>query len=186
MSLFKKLQERILPTPAIVAAPIFTAPNEVKHEFRNFSMSYRIGILCYFTDYDSQEVISNYKKELERLGYECDVLLFIDKKERENNIYLQSFSWDDLDKNMMPNSPRTDRFMVKRYDLLFNLFIQPSPQLIYVATCSHAKCRVGLLHDELKSCSDLLLPFEQEPSVELMIKKINELLKLRPYERKQI
>jgi hypothetical protein len=42
------------------------------------------------------------------------------------------------------------------------------------------------LHDELKSCSDLLLPIEQEPSVELMIKKINELLKLKPYERKQI
>jgi hypothetical protein len=186
VSIFKKLQDKIVPQSLAQNIPSYSIPTDIKHEFRDFTNSYRIGILCYYTDYDSQEVISNYKKELERLGYECEVLLFIDKKERENNIYLQSFTWDDLDRQMIPNSPRTDRFIVKRYDLLLNLFMKPSAQLHFIAGSSHAKCRVGLLDNELKEYADLLIPIEGEPSVEKLIKRINELLKIKPYERKQI
>lgn len=188
MSLFKKIQEKLIPTQQVVnATPIFTPKENIKHEFIDFSSAYRIGILCYFTDYDSQELINKYKNDLEKLGYECEVLLFIDKKERENNIYLQSFSWDDLDKRtMLPNSPRTDRFIVKRFDLLFNLYLHNCLQLQAVSHLSNAKCRVGPYLDHIKDCSDLLIPVEEEKSLTYLIKQINFLLKLKPYERKQI
>jgi hypothetical protein len=186
VSIFKKLHNKIAPLPSTQVTSVFVPKDNIKHEFRDFASSYRIGILCYFTDYDSQEIINNYKKELERLGYECEVLLFIDKKEREANIYLPSFSWDDLDKNMLPNSPRTDRFMVKRYDMLFNLFLHNSTQLNFIAAGSYAKCRVGVFNDQLKDCADLLIPLDGIPSIQNLIKKINELLKIQPYERKQI
>ena len=108
MSFFKKIQERIIPIQTSNATPLFQPNENIKHEFVNFSGTYRIGILCYFSDYSSQEIINEYKKKLEKLGYECEVLIFIDKKEKEHNIYLQSFSHDDLDKRtMLPHSPRT-------------------------------------------------------------------------------
>jgi len=189
LSIFKKIQEKLIPTQHQVenATPIFTPKENIKHEFVDFSSAYRIGILCYFTDYNSQEQLNNYKKELEKLGYECEILLFIDKREKENNIYLQSFNWDDLDRRtMLPNSPRTDRFIVKRFDLLFNLYLQPCLPLQFVSNESNARCRVGPFVDKIKDCCDLLIPIDQEYSLDYLIQQINFLLKLKPYERKQI
>ena len=187
MSFFKKIQERIIPIQSSNAAPLFQPNETIKHEFVNFSGAYRIGILCYLSDYDSQETISNYKKHLEKLGYECDVLLFIDNKEKERNIYLQSFNKDDLDrKNLLPHSPRTDRFIIKRYDLLFNLYLHNCPQLLYLSHMSYARCRVGAFRDYFRHCSDLLLPVNEEETIEGLIVKINDTLNITPYERKQI
>lgn len=187
MSFFKKIQERIIPIQTSNATPLFQPNENIKHEFVNFSGTYRIGILCYFSDYSSQEIINEYKKKLEKLGYECEVLIFIDKKEKEHNIYLQSFSHDDLDKRtMLPHSPRTDRFIVKRYDLLFNLYMNDCPQLNFISYMSYARCRVSPFLEYAKHCSDLLIPIGTPETIEGLIEKINTTLNIKPYERKQI
>jgi len=187
LSIFKNIQKFILSNTRDTKPDIFAQEDEVMREFKNFSNSYRIGILCYFTDYDMQEEISNYKKRLEQLGYECDVLLFIDKKERENNIYLQYFDWNDLDKKtLLPHSPKTDRIIVKKYDMLFNLYFQPSLPLLYIAQMSQAKCRVGPYNDALKKVSDILIPCDEGENIASLIIHINSTLKLKPYERKNI
>ena len=187
MSLLKKIQERIIPIQTTNATPLFQPNDKIKHEFVNFSGTYRIGIICYFNDYTSQEIINNYKKQLEKLGYDCEVLIFIDKKEREHNVYLQSFSWDDLDKKtMLPHSPRTDRFIVKRYDLLLNLYLNNCPQLLFISYMSYARCRVGAYLEHFKHCSDVLIPADANETIEGLILKINNTLNIKPYERKQI
>lgn len=187
MSFFKNIQKLILPKAAENPDSLLAAENEVAREFKNFSNSYRIGILCYFTDYDMQEEIANYKKRLEQLGYECDVLLFIDKKERENNVYLQYFDWNDLDKKtLLPHSPKTDRIIVKKYDMLFNLYFQDCLALKYIAKLSQAKCRVGPFNEALKNASDILIPCHDQQNIANLIININSTLKLKPYERKQI
>ncbi len=176
-----------MPKPVESIQNLFAQEDEIVREFKNFSNTYRIGILCYFTDYDMQEEISNYKKRLEQLGYECDVLLFIDKKEKESNIYLQYFDWNDLDKKtMLPHSPKTDRIIVKKYDMLFNLYFRESLPLMYISQMSQARCRVGPFNEALKKVSDILIPCEDEQGVASMIININKILNLKPYERKQI
>jgi hypothetical protein len=183
----KKIQERIIPIQTSNATPLFQPNHTIKHEFVNFSNAYRIGIICYLSDYSAQETISNYKKQLEKLGYECDVLLFIDKKEKEHNIYLQSFNWDDLDKKtMLPHSPRTDRFIVKRFDILLNLYLHNCPQLLFISYMSYARCRVGAYLHYFKHCSDVLIPIDKEETIDGLIIKINNTLHIKPYERKQI
>lgn len=187
MSFFKKIQERIIPIQPIHPVHSMKPATHIKHEFVDFSSAYRIGITCYFQDIASQEIINTYKSSLEKLGYECDVLLFVDKKERDNTVYLQSFNWDDLDKKtMLPHSPRTDRFIVKRYDLLLNLFLHDCPPLLYLSYMSHARCRVSLFTDYFKECTDLLIPNEEGMNVETLIQRMNKTLKIKPYERKQI
>ena len=189
MSFFKNLKDRLIPVPSPTenAVPLFAEVEQVKHEFVNFSNAYRIGILCYFTDYDSQEVVGNYKKKLEQLGYECDAIMFIDKKERENNIYLQFFDHNDLDrKTNMPHSPRTDRYIVKRYDLLINLFTQNCPQLLHISKLSQARCRVAPYLEHFKQYADLMILCEENFSLDSIITNINQSLNLKPYERKQI
>lgn len=188
MSLFNKLKELIVPQPISEnTASLFVEQDQVKHEFINFPLAYRIGILCYYIDYDSQEQIGNYKKKLEDLGYECEVLMFIDKKERENNIYLQFFDHNDLDKKTnMPNSPRTDRFIMKRYDMLISLYLNPCSQLLHIAKMSQAKCRVAPFLDQFKEHSDLMILCDNNPTIEDIIININKSLNLKPYERKHL
>lgn len=188
MSFFKRIQEKIIPVSTTESVAITsTPPPNIKHEFVNFPTAYRIGILGYYTDNASQEIINNYKKQIEKLGYECEVLLFVDKKEKDNNVFLQYFNWEDLDKRqMLPYSPRTDRVIVKRYDLLLNLYFQPYPALLHISKMSYAKCRVGPFIESMKDSFDLLIPTDKGNNIEAMIEQINEILILKKYERKDV
>ena len=187
MSFFKNIQEKFSAKKTEDLAQTTDEIVEVKREFKNFANSYRIGILCYYTDLQTQNEISNYKKQLENFGYECDVLMFLDQKEPENGIFLQTFDWNDLDKKTgMPHSPRTDRYTVKKYDMLFNLYFADSKPLKYLAKLSQAKCRVGPYVETLKQVSDILIICENDTSISSLIIKINNTLNLKPYERRQI
>ena len=73
MSLFKKIQEKIIPVSTSESAVIVSTPSNIKHEFVNFQSAYRIGILSNYTDSFSQEIISNYKNQFKKFGYEFEV-----------------------------------------------------------------------------------------------------------------
>lgn len=188
MSFFQKLKERLIPQPSGEnATPLFHEEDQIRHEFLTFAQSYRIGVLCYYVDPETQEVVSNYKKKLEQLGYECDVLMFHDKKERDNNIHLNIFDHNDLDrKTGMPHSPRTDRFILKKYDLLINLYTQDCPQLLHLSKLSQARCRVAPFMEHFKRYADLMILFEDNMALDSILLHINKSLNLKPYERKQI
>jgi hypothetical protein len=187
LSLLKKIHERIIPIQTPGTAALFQPNESIRHEYVNFSGAFRIGIIAYYDGPDSQEIIDQYKEQLEKLGYECDVLFFIDKKEREPGFYLQAFNWDDLDKKtFLPHSPRTDRFIVKRFDLLFNLYLTNCPQLQFISYMSYARCRVGPYLEHLKHCTDVLIPVNDAESTDSLIQKLNNTLNLQPYERKAI
>ena len=193
MSFIKKIQESLrdpakpkrtmnVPTPR----PLTPKKKAVVHEFIDFSMAYRIGILGYYTQsFDAQKSILNYKKELEKLGFECEVLVFLNQKEKDPKVYLPSFNLSDLSKEMIPNAPRTDRFMVRKFDMLLNLYFEPIPQLLHISNHSNARCRVSPYFDFLTKCSDVLIPSEKN-NMELLIKNINTTLKIQPYVRPEI
>ena len=194
MSFLKKLQES-LRDPAKPKRtmnvqspkPITPKKKKVQHEFIDFSKAYRIGILSIFSEtIDVQKAILPYKKELERLGFECEVLIFINQREKDPKVYLPSFNLSDLSKEQVPNSPRTDRFMVRRFDMLLNLYFDPCDQLLYLSKESNAKCRVSPYLDFLTPCSDILIPVEKTHDIATLIKNINETLKIQPYVRPEI
>ncbi|MEZ5046207.1 MAG: hypothetical protein R2831_04375 [Chitinophagaceae bacterium] len=186
MAFLKKIKDLINPqVEAQQVYPIFTPQEKIKHEFINFNAAYRIGILTEMTSLDVQEKINTYKKLLEKYGYDVEVLMFIDQEELETGSYLQKFTPDDLDpKNGLPFSPKTDRFMVKRFDLLFNLYFNECLPLQYISHMSYAKMRVAPFLTSFEKCADLLIPNIEDHSHENLIEQINSTLKIKPYERK--
>ncbi len=194
MSFLKKIKESLRDPAqpkrtmnAPMARPITRKKKVVKHELVDFSQAYRIGILCTYTEgIDNQKPILAYKKELERLGFECEVLVFLNQMEKSPKVYLPSFNLSDLNKEMIPNSPRTDRFTVRRFDILLNLYFEPVPQLLHLSKESNAKCRVSPYLDFITPYSDVLLPMDSSNNVEALIKKINETLKIQKYVRPEI
>lgn len=187
MSFLKKIQERIIPIKTSDSTTLLQPNEKTIHEYMNFPSSYRIGITAYYEGPETQQTINQYKSKLESLGYECEVLIYIDKKEGDHNVVLPSFNAADLERrSLLPHSPRTDRFALKKFDLLINLYTLNCPQLHFISYVSEAKCRVAPFLEHFKHCSDVLIPIEANESLEKIIKKINDTLKLQPYDRKSI
>lgn len=182
VSFIQKIKEKLNPVIPVNIPTTVHLPADVKHEFCNFESAYRIGLLSVHTEYDS---VAEYKKKLENLGYECDVLIFIDSQENIPAYVLPTYSYEDLDKRtLLPHSPRTDRFILKRFDMLINLYFKPSPQLVHISNMSWAKCRIGPYVDVIKDYVDLMVPIDQVNNVDDLIETMNIILKLKPYERK--
>lgn len=181
-SFLKKIQEKLIPISANTPAQAVAQTPSVKRDFINFETSYRIGLLCIHTD---EKVVLEYKKKLEKFGFECDVLMYVDSPTKMHGFDLPTYDFEDLDKkSLLPNSPRTDRFSMKRFDLLINLYFTPYPQLVHISHMSHAKCRIGPYMDTIKDFVDVMIPMDNITSISAFIESMNAILKLKPHERK--
>lgn len=185
MSLIQKIKDRLFPAPDTTnAVPVFAEAHLIKREFVKFANAYRIGILGYYNGTGNQDIISNYKKKLEQLGYECEVLLFFDKKERDPQLYMPYFDTTVLSKKTgLPESSKTDLFQVKRFDLLINLFPEPIPALMHMARHAQARCRVAPHFLFLEEVSDIMVPVKEGETLSDIIENINNTLELKPYVR---
>jgi hypothetical protein len=182
LSIIKKIQEKLKPVVPVLPAPPVVQPPDVKHSFGNFENSYRIGLLSVHTE---EPAIVEYKKKLEKLGFECDALLYVDNPVKIHGLNLPTYDFEDLDKRtLLPNSPRTDRFHMKRFDLLINLYFTPYPQLAHISNLSHARCRVGPYLPAMQEYVDLMIPLDGIVTIKDLIESTNTILKLKPYERK--
>jgi hypothetical protein len=159
-----------------------TADN-VSRELQYFKDTFRLGMLVNYTGPEVHDEVMRYKKELDNLGYETEVLMYIDAKEVPRNIFLPAISQSDLNKLGLPYNPRTDRFVKKKFDMLFNLFFEDSIPLKYLAKTSIAKCRVGALRPHLKDVTDLFVYTDEADDLKTLIYNINEVLKKQAYVR---
>jgi hypothetical protein len=184
MSLWQKIKI-IFKGTAKQGQPLWeqTADN-TQRELSYFKDTFRVGMLVYFSDLAAHDEVMRYKKELDNLGYETEVLMYIDAKETPRNIFLPSISHSDLNKQGIPYNPRTDRFVKKKFDMLFNLYFNDCAPLKYLSVTSIAKCRIGVMLPHLMESSDLFVPTPEMNDLAGLIKNINEVLNKQAYERK--
>jgi hypothetical protein len=187
MDWLNKLKEKLNPPP-IKGQPLWETAVEkkVNRELVFFKDTFRVGILCLYSTPADHDAILKYKKDLDNLGYEAEVLMFVNMKEMPRDIYLPSFNLKDLNKQNIPYNPRTDRFVKKKFDMLFNLYFTDNEQLKYLATNSVAKCRYGAYREYLKEVTDVFVYTEAEDNIPNLIQKINEVLEKQKYVHNKI
>ncbi|MBU3677730.1 MAG: hypothetical protein FGM54_11210 [Chitinophagaceae bacterium] len=183
--MLQKIKDRLFPEPDTThAVPVYTELHAIKREFVNFKTTYRVGILGYYSGPAEQAVLMDYHRKLESLGYECDIVVFFDKKEHDPQLLLPHFDTTALNKKTgLPDSPKTDSFRVKKFDLLINLFLQPCKELEFIAHHAVARCRVAPHLPHLVAVSDLMVPCQPNDSLQQIIDQINTTLQLKPYVR---
>jgi hypothetical protein len=187
MKQFLNKIKMLIAPPAKKGQPLWVSTNDnIARELNTFATTFRIGIVSNYINQERHDIILKYKKELDILGYETEVLLYINEKEVPRTVFLPSFTLKDINKNGVPYNPRIDRFLKKKFDMLFNLFFEPEQNVMYIAEHSVAKCRYGAYRPELKSASDVFVYTEDENDINKLIEKINEVLKKQAYERKNV
>ncbi len=183
MQFFEKLKQKFFAKPP--EDPLKKpAPTDIKRELVLFKDAYRIGIIGIYSGMESQEVLDKFRKYLEQLGYECDVLMYINEDYTDPKIYLSSFNNTEVIPGGQPNSPRVDRFMMKKYDLLFNAHFSEAVPLRYISKYTYARCRVAPYLDPMKDVADLLVPVQPGEELPKLLSKFCETLEIRPYVRK--
>jgi hypothetical protein len=178
--------KNIFAPPAKEGQPLWvpaSSPN-TERSMKYFKDTFRIGMVAMFTTQEEHDAIQKYKKELDNLGYETEVLLFINDKEVPRNCFLPNFTLKDFTKEGIPYNPRVDRFVKKKFDMLFNLYFTDILPLQYVSGQSVAKCRIGAYRPALKEVTDLFVYTEPTDDILLLIEKINHTLEKQAYERK--
>jgi hypothetical protein len=184
MGFFEKIKNIIAP-PAKQGQPLWeTKPDKIEREFGFFKDSFRIGILAFCSTQTDHDEIHKYKKELDILGYETEALFYVDAKELPRFVMLPHIKWADLDKQKKPISPRPDRFMKKKFDLLLNIYFEESSVLQHISSQSMAKCRVGAYRPHLISANDVFVYTEEENNITKLIAQINLILQKQAHERK--
>ncbi len=185
MGFLEKLKNIFAP-PAKEGQPLWEPSNSPKmeREMKFFKDTFRIGMVAIYTTVEEHDAIQKYKKELDVLGYETEVLLFINDKEVPRNCFLPNFTLKDFTKQGIPYNPRVDRFVKKKFDMLLNLYFTEILPLQYISEQSVAKCRIGAYRPALKAVTDLFVYTEPEDDILLLIEKINHTLEKQAYERK--
>jgi hypothetical protein len=185
-SLIKFLKNVFAP-PAKVGQPLWEQKVEnIDREMKFFKDTFRIGILCIWDDTANHDAIQNYKKELDNLGYETEVLMFVNELEMPRSVFLPNFTLKDIDKTNKPYNPRIDRFLKKKFDILLNLYFKENNHINYVAQHNVAKCRVAAYQPHLLANADLFVHVTEDNNIQQLIEKINEILQKQAYERKHI
>jgi hypothetical protein len=186
MNIFQRIKEIFAP-PAKGGQPLWEdKTDDLVREMKYFKDTFRIGILCMYDTQANHDIILKYKKDLDILGYETEVLMFVNDKEMPRMCFLPNFTLKDVDKKNQPYNPRIDRFVKKKFDMLFNLYFEPHPYLTNIATRSVAKCRFGAYRNNLKNDSDVFVYTNAEDSIPLLIEQLNETLQKQAYARKHI
>jgi hypothetical protein len=186
LAIFQKIKELFSPQ-AKGGQPLWEQDQDnIEREMRYFKDTFRIGILCQYTTDAAHDLILKYKKELDILGYETEVLMFVNDKEMPRTVFLPNFTLKDINKQGIPYNPRIDRFVKKKFDMMFNLYFENHAHLLNICQRSVAKCRVGALRPDLKANTDLFVYTDAENSLQLLIEKINETLQKQAYARKHL
>jgi hypothetical protein len=186
LGFFKKILDAVSP-PAKQGQPLWTdKADSLQRELQFFGNTFRVGMLAEFTTPAMHDEVMKYKKELDQLGYETEVLMYDNSKERNRNIYLPCINLLDLNKQGVPYTPRTDRFVKKKFDMLFNLYFSDNLPLQYLSKTSVAKCRYGAYRPHLMDTTDVFVYTEPSDDLQALITQINEVLKKQKYAQPKV
>ena len=133
-----------------------------------------ICLLSNGTVAQTRNATESYQAKLERLGKRVDVLYFFDEKsELEEGYSRQSVKW-----NGVPQHEKIDTILAKEYDVM--MFLNPTMpnHFRYLTTLCNARFKIGPNIKESEYLFDLMIDIDDFSDTELLIKNINQQLKL--------
>lgn len=144
----------------------------------NFRKAKDIGIIFEAKDGDGVDnLITNYKESLRRLGKRVEVLAHFNDKQQREFYPFPSFSNRDTNWANVPNSKEVKYFIEKRFDVLLCLHNDSNSALEYIAAVSKANFRVGF-YQSSTVCYYELMVHNKSNSIRSLLNQIEPYLKI--------
>lgn len=153
----------------------------ISHHSTTLEQATQIGILFKGNDPSHYVQIRNMIAPLQEEGKRVDVFAFIDGVETEEMVSHAHFNRKNVNFFYIPKGNEVSYFIQKKFDILLYAHQSFSPELVYIATLSNAKMRVGPYFDEIPDgidTFDLLIKLEKEPSMNELLETYFKYLKM--------
>jgi hypothetical protein len=120
---------------------------KVKRKFISFNDVQHIGIVYNAEKKEDEALVSNYANQLRQEGKKVFMMGYVDTKQLHfsKKFMLNSeFFWKEkLNGFNLPEKGKIGRFLETDFDLLLNLYFEPSLPMQAISAYSNAKYRVG-------------------------------------------
>lgn len=154
---------------------------KLKRKFIPFGEVQHIGIVYSADDKNVEEVVNNYANQLRSEGKKVFLMGYVDMKELPHNkkFNLQSeFFWKEkLNGFNIPIKGKIGRFLELEFDLLLNLYIEPSLPMQAIAAYSNARYRVGAHVEGGLDYYDAMINTGEKRDLNFLIEQIDFYLK---------
>lgn len=149
-----------------------------KRVLTNLTDAKSIGLIYDSTNPDNDIVITRFAENLRKQGKEVEILGFINDAKLDHKADIPVFNKKKLDWKQVPNDPRVEAFVGKRFDLLLACFVEENLPLEFIAATSNAKWRLGPYNEKKTAYYDMMinlgsksnLPYFLEQSVDFLNK----------------
>ncbi len=157
------------------------AEKNAKHSLTTFNEVQHIGIVYNAEDRNNEEAINNYANQLRTDGKKVFLMGYVDKKDlpHSKKFILQSeFFWKEkLNGFNLPIKGKIGRFLELDFDLLLNLYFEPSLPMQAIAAYSKAKYRVGSHIAGGLDYYDAMIDIGEKKDLNFLIEQIDFYLK---------
>ena len=155
--------------------------NKMKHILSSFNEVQHVGIVYNAEDKNNEEAVNNYANQLRMDGKKVFLMGYVDQKNlpHSKKFILQSeFFWKEkLNGFNLPIKGKIGRFLELDFDLLLNLYFEPSLPMQAIAAYSKAKYRVGSHIDGGLDYYDAMIDIGEKKDLNFLIEQIDFYLK---------
>lgn len=141
-----------------------------------------IAILYDATFIDKEPAIHRFVAQLKQEGKKVYTIGFVDMPKLPGNkkFSLQSdFVWyEKINTFKLPHRPAFETFLNTRFDLLINLYEQPTLPLMALSAWSTASCKIGPHLPNLLPFVDIAIDMGPKPEIEQIVDQTNYYLRI--------
>jgi hypothetical protein len=123
------------------------AAEKTKRSLSAFDRIQHVGIVYDAADNTQEEIVNNYANQLRTEGKKVFMMGYVDSKNlphtKKFNLQSEFFWKEKLNVFNLPIKGKIGRFLELDFDLLLNLYQQPSLPMQAIAAYSNARYRVG-------------------------------------------
>ena len=141
----------------------------------NYKETKHIGILYKYVDENKQKALNDFAKKIKLDGKRVDFLPAISKRNADNR-YLKTFRTSEINLLGKWSNSNVNLFIYQQYDFIIYPDLYLNNEMENILIRSHAKCRVGFIHNRL-NLFELLLKSDNEYDITHRLMKLYSYIK---------
>ncbi|HSY75299.1 MAG TPA: hypothetical protein VK890_00495 [Bacteroidia bacterium] len=159
-----------------------SASGKRSHAIMNIRDAKTIGVIFNAGDIKEVELVKKYISYLREMGKKVRSMGYVALKELPGNITTsidhQCFTLKNVNWYYKPAISFIGSFVTEEYDLLLDLNIATQLPLIYVATLSKAKCKVGRYSEKYMSLYDVMIETDDQKTLKYFLQNVDTYMEM--------
>ena len=146
-----------------------------KKTVHNFNTAKSVGIIFDASISDNFDQVKEFRKYLSSRNIHSDIMAYLNADDIPGEFILREncffYGNKDLDYFYQPANPQINNFIEKKFDILFDLSLDPPFPLLYISTLSMASFKVGKF-SETPNDYDLMINTGTHSTIEYLVEQI--------------